>query len=119
MIGQVMTVKEIVAGLAGGLDRDVEYRDIPDEAWAAAAATRLNPHAVAHLSQLWASFRNRSPAAADFAVTDTIEKLGGGRPTTFDEFMAEEKAGFPARRLLPQRVIGTATRRRTPNRRSA
>jgi uncharacterized protein YbjT (DUF2867 family) len=95
VIGQVMTVKEIVTALAHGLDRDVEYRHVPDEAWADAAATRLNAHAVAHLSKLWANFRNLPPGGADFAVTDTIEELGGRRPKTFDEFVVEEKDSFP------------------------
>ena len=35
-----------------GLGRDIAYRDIPDRAWADAVATRLNPHALAHLSKL-------------------------------------------------------------------
>jgi len=95
VIGQVMTVREIVQALARGLDRDVEYHDLPDEVWAAAAATRLNAHAVAHLSKLWATFRNLPPANPDFAVTDTIEELGGRRPKTFDEFVAEERRSFP------------------------
>ena len=50
VIGQVMTVKEIVAALTRGLGRDIAYHDIPDRAWADMAATRLNPHALAHLS---------------------------------------------------------------------
>jgi uncharacterized protein YbjT (DUF2867 family) len=95
VIGQVMTVKEIVTALARGLDRDVEFRDVPDEAWAAAAATRLNAHAVAHLSKLWANFRDLPPGNGDFAVTDTIEELGGRRPKTLDEFVVEEKTSFP------------------------
>ena len=78
-----------------GLGRDIAYRDIPDRAWADAVATRLNPHALAHLSKLWANFRNLPRGDADFAVTDTIEKLGGRRPKTFDEFVTEEKHTFP------------------------
>ena len=38
VIGEVLTVKEIVAALAHGLGRDVVYRDVPDAAWAEAAA---------------------------------------------------------------------------------
>jgi hypothetical protein len=29
-------------------------------------------------------------------VTDTIEKLGGRKPMTFDEFVIEEKSTFAA-----------------------
>jgi uncharacterized protein YbjT (DUF2867 family) len=96
VIGEVLTVKEIVAALAHGLGRDVVYRDVPDAAWAEAAATRLNPHAVAHLSKLWANFREPGPRLVEFAVTDTIQALGGRAPKTFDEFVVEEKAGFAA-----------------------
>jgi uncharacterized protein YbjT (DUF2867 family) len=95
VIGQVMTVKEIVTALTQGLGRDIAYHDIPDRAWADAAATRLNPHALAHLSKLWANFRNPPRGIADFAVTDTVEKLGGRRPKSFDEFVREEKHTFP------------------------
>ena len=31
-----------------------------------------------------------------YEVTDTIEKLGGRKPKTFAEFVAEEKLTFPA-----------------------
>jgi uncharacterized protein YbjT (DUF2867 family) len=96
VIGEVLTVKEIVAALAHGLGRDVVYRDVPDAAWAEAARTRLNPHAVAHLSKLWANFRSPRPGSGGFAVTDTIERLGGRTPTTFDAFVAEERLSFPS-----------------------
>ena len=96
VIGEVLTVKEIVAALAHGLGRDVVYRDVPDAAWAEAARTRLNPHAVAHLSKLWANFREPGPRPVEFAVTDTIQGLGGRAPKRFDEFVAEQKTGFAA-----------------------
>jgi hypothetical protein len=41
---------------------------------------------VAHLSKLWATLRTRPQ---DVQVTDTIEKLGGRKPKTFAEFVAE------------------------------
>jgi len=94
VIGQVLTVKDIVTALAHGLDRDVEFRDVPDDVWAAAAGTRLNAHAVAHLSKLWGAFRDRQPGDEEFAVTDTIVELGGRPPKTFDEFVAEERRSF-------------------------
>jgi uncharacterized protein YbjT (DUF2867 family) len=95
VIGQVLTVKEIVTTLAHALDRDVEYQAVSDRFWAESAGTRINAHAVAHLSKLWASFRTARPGNADFAVTDTIEKLGGRKPKTFAEFVVEEKPSFP------------------------
>jgi hypothetical protein len=107
VIGQVMTVKEIVTALTQGLGRDVAYRDIPDRAWADAAAGSLNPHALAHLSKLWANFRDRPQDNAEFAVTDTIEKLGGRRPKTFDEFVAEETHTFPG--ASPSPLLSTSS----------
>ena len=91
VIGQVLTVQEIVATLARGLGREVRYQDVSDEFWAEAAGSRINAHAVAHLSKLWAAFRT---GPEEFEVTDTIEQLGGGKPKTFAEFVAEEKLGF-------------------------
>jgi uncharacterized protein YbjT (DUF2867 family) len=96
VIGEVLTVKDVVTSLARGLEREVTFRDVPDEVWAEMAGTRINAHAVAHLSKLWANFRDLGPGSADFAVTDAIEKLGGRKPKTFDEFVSEEKSTFAA-----------------------
>jgi uncharacterized protein YbjT (DUF2867 family) len=86
VVGQLLTVKEIVATLSAGLGREVTYENITDESWAEAAGGRINAHAVAHLSKLWATLRTRPQ---DIEVTDTIEKLGGRKPKTFAEFLAE------------------------------
>jgi uncharacterized protein YbjT (DUF2867 family) len=97
VIGQVLTVREIVATLARGLGREVTYQDVSDEAWAEAVSGRINAHAVAHLSKLWATLRTRRAEVADYPATDTIERLGGRGPKTFAEFVAEEKPSFAAR----------------------
>jgi uncharacterized protein YbjT (DUF2867 family) len=86
VVGQLLTVKEIVATLSARLGRDVAYVNVTDESWAEAVGGRINAHAVAHLSKLWATLRTRPQ---DVEVTDTIEKLGGRRPKTFAEFVAE------------------------------
>ena len=91
VIGEVLTVREIVACLARGLDRDVTYQDVSDEFWAEAAGSRINAHAIAHLSKLWANLRN---SRREFAVTDTIERLGGATPKKFAEFVAAERQSF-------------------------
>jgi uncharacterized protein YbjT (DUF2867 family) len=91
VIGQILTVQEIVTSLAAGLDRDVTYQDVSDELWAEAAGSRINAHAIAHLSKLWANLRTRP---REFEVTDTIEEIGGRRPKTFAEFVAEEHQSF-------------------------
>ena len=94
VIGEVLTVREIVAALSRGLHRDVEYRAVPDDAWAQEAGARINAHAVAHLSKLWASFREPRPRTPAFAVTDTVRTLSGHRPRTFAEFVAAERGTF-------------------------
>jgi uncharacterized protein YbjT (DUF2867 family) len=85
VVGQILTVREIVDTLARELGRDITYQHVSDEAWAEAAAGHLNAHAVAHLSKLWATLRTQP---LDVEVTGTIEEVAGRRPTTFAEFVA-------------------------------
>jgi uncharacterized protein YbjT (DUF2867 family) len=96
VIGQILTVREIVATLARGLGREITYQHLSDEEWADAAASRINAHAIAHLSKLWATLRSQP---VDVEVTGTIEELGGRKPKTFAEFVSElgteEKLGLP------------------------
>ncbi|MEO3854161.1 NmrA family NAD(P)-binding protein [Acrocarpospora sp. B8E8] len=97
LIGQLLTVKEIVTALEHGLGREVRYQDVSDEFWAEAASSRINAHAVAHLSKLWTTFRTRRVDYTEYNGPATIEKLGGRRPHTFAAFVAEEKLNFPAK----------------------
>jgi uncharacterized protein YbjT (DUF2867 family) len=96
VIGQLLTVKEIVAALAHGLGREIRFQGVSDDFWAEAARDRINAHAVAHLSKLWATFRTQPADYTSFNGPDTIERLGGRRPKTFAEFVAEQKLTFPA-----------------------
>lgn len=96
VIGDVLTVGDVVTSLARGLGREVAFRHVPDEVWADMASTRMNTHAIAHLSKLWANFRDLGPGPTDFAVTDAIEQVGGRRPKTFAEFVVEERSTFAA-----------------------
>ena len=81
VIGEVIALRDIIAIFGRVLGRDVRYQEIPDEEWRRDVLARgYDPHAVEHLSQLWRAFRNlslRPDVAAGFAVTDTIERLGG------------------------------------------
>jgi hypothetical protein len=87
VVGQVLTVQEIVATLG------VPYVNVTDESWAQAAGDRINAHAVAHLSKLWAALRDQPQ---DVGVTNTIEKVGGRRPKTFAEFVADARGVQPS-----------------------
>jgi uncharacterized protein YbjT (DUF2867 family) len=93
VIGAVPALREIIATFGRVLGREVRYEEISDEDWRRDAAARgYNPHAIEHLSQLWRAIRTFDrPDAARFAVTDTIEKLGGAKPKTFEAFVREEQ----------------------------
>jgi uncharacterized protein YbjT (DUF2867 family) len=93
VIGAVLALRDIIATLGQVLGREVRYEEISDEEWRRNALARgINQHAVDHLSQLWRALRGagRDPAAARFAVTDSIEALGGAKPKTFEAFLREE-----------------------------
>src|ERR1700731_153589 len=93
VVGTVISLKEIIATFGRVLAKDVRYEEISDEQWRSEALARgLNAHALAHLSALWKALRaaGLDPERARFAVTDTIEKLGGARPKTFEEFVREQ-----------------------------
>ena len=81
------------------LNRDIHYEEMTDEQWRSEALARgWNAHAVEHLSSLWKSLRaaSLSAEAARFAVTDTIEKIGGAKPKTFEQFVREQQSELAA-----------------------
>jgi uncharacterized protein YbjT (DUF2867 family) len=100
VIGDVLALRDIVGTFERVLGRTVRYREVPDKAWADVALARgFNEHAVEHLSKLWQSIRTSS---MQYQATDTIEKLGGQRPKTFEEFVREQQAAFKAQ---PARIV--------------
>lgn len=99
VIGVVLSLREIIETFGRVLGRDVRYEEISDEEWRANALARgLSQHAVEHLSNLWRTLRTvgRQPQPARFAVTDTIETLGGQKPKTLEAFVQEERAALEA-----------------------
>jgi uncharacterized protein YbjT (DUF2867 family) len=100
MIGATMSLKEIVATFARVLARNVHYQEISDEEWRQEAASRnYNPHAIEHLSSLWRAIRGAAidPKDPNYAVTDSIEKIGGARPKTFETFVQEGQSELLAK----------------------
>jgi uncharacterized protein YbjT (DUF2867 family) len=92
VIGTVISLKEIIATFGRVLAKDVRYEEIADDEWRRDALARgYNAHALEHLSALWKALRaaGLDPKIARFAVTDTIEKLGGAKPKTFETFVRE------------------------------
>jgi len=99
VIGQTPSLKEIIAAFARVLERDVHYEEVTDEQWKAESLARgWNAHAVEHLSSLWKALRGAAiaPEAGAFAVTDTIEKIGGAKPKTFETFVREHRQELAA-----------------------
>ena len=93
VIGSVISLKDIVATFGRVMGKSVRYEETTDDEWRNDAIARgYNAHALAHLSALWKALRaaGLDPDRARFAVTDTIEKLGGARPKTFEEFVREQ-----------------------------
>jgi uncharacterized protein YbjT (DUF2867 family) len=92
VVGSVISLKDIIATFGRVLARDVRYEETTDEEWRNDAMARgYNAHALAHLSALWKALRaaSLSEEAARFAVTDTIETIGGAKPKTFEQFVRE------------------------------
>jgi uncharacterized protein YbjT (DUF2867 family) len=97
VVGATLALREIIATFGRVLGRDVRYEEITDEEWRRDALARgINQHAVEHLSQLWRALRSAGvdPATARFAVTDSIETLGGAKPKTFESFVREEQGAL-------------------------
>ena len=100
VIGTVISLKEIIATFGRVLAKDVRYEEISDDEWRRDALARgYNAHALEHLSALWKALRaaGLDPERARFAVTDTIEKLGGARPKTFETFLREGQGELMAK----------------------
>src|ERR1700731_2419920 len=92
VVGTVISLKEIIATFGRVLAKDVRYEEISDDEWRRDALARgYNAHALEHLSALWKALRaaGLDPERARFAVTDTIEKIGGEKPKTFEQFVRE------------------------------
>jgi uncharacterized protein YbjT (DUF2867 family) len=100
VIGTVISLKEIIATFGRVLANDVRYEEISDDEWRRDALARgYNAHALEHLSALWKALRatGADPQTARFAVTDTIEKLGGAKPKTFEMFVRESQGELMAK----------------------
>jgi uncharacterized protein YbjT (DUF2867 family) len=100
LIGATISLKEIIATFARVLGRDVRYEEISDEAWASNAASRgYNEHAIAHLSSLWKALRSAAidPRDARYKVSETIERIGGAKPKSFEAFVREGQSELLAK----------------------
>jgi uncharacterized protein YbjT (DUF2867 family) len=100
VIGTVISLKDIIATFGRVLGKNVRYEETTDEEWRNDAIARgYNAHAIEHLSALWKALRaaGLDPERARFAVTDTIEKLGGAKPKTFEAFVREGQSELLAK----------------------
>jgi uncharacterized protein YbjT (DUF2867 family) len=100
VVGTVISLQQIIATFGRVLGKNVRYEEISDDEWRREALTRgYNPHALEHLSSLWKALRGAGldPERARFAVTDTIEKLGGAKPKTFETFVRDGQSQLMAK----------------------
>ena len=98
VIGQVLTVKEIVVTLAQVLGREVTYQDVSDEIWAEAALQ--SPQRPRDRAPLQTVGEPSHPAdGAEGDLTTIRESWEAGSPKTFAEFVAEERSSFAGQNL--------------------
>jgi uncharacterized protein YbjT (DUF2867 family) len=92
LIGTTISLKEIVATFARVTGKSVHYEEITDEQWRRDVAARgFNPHAIEHLSSLWRAIRGAAidPNDPRYAITETIDTIGGAKPKSFEAFVRE------------------------------
>lgn len=91
LIGDILTVNDIVASVARVLGKEVRYVDISDDEWREMAlAQGVNAHSVRHLSALWKSLRAAGGETERFSVADPA--LFGEIPKNFVQFVRDEVA---------------------------
>jgi hypothetical protein len=96
LVGEVISVGAIVDTFGRVLGRAVRYQEISDDEWRKDALARgVNEHAVRHLSALWRAIRSQ-PAGVEFAVSDSIERIGGAPPMSFEAFVRSERDALSA-----------------------
>jgi uncharacterized protein YbjT (DUF2867 family) len=93
LIGEALTVDEIVRLLASAVDRPIKYLNITDEQWVDAVKGRINGHAVDHLSSLWKYFRTSGRGKDDLVPTRDLPVTG--KPLqTLEEFLKSNAEAF-------------------------
>jgi uncharacterized protein YbjT (DUF2867 family) len=96
MVGQVLTVRDMMDAFSDALGKPIPYREITDEQWVqAVSAAGLNSTAVEHLTHLWRHIRTRSAEEqASYKVSPAVEKFSGQPPKTLREFLGEQADQF-------------------------
>jgi uncharacterized protein YbjT (DUF2867 family) len=100
LIGATLSLREIIATFGRILGHDAHYEEISDEEWRREALSRgYNQHAVEHLSSLWRAIRSAGikPGDGRYAVSETIEAIGGAPPKSFAAFVRERQAELAPR----------------------
>ena len=96
LTGQVLTIGEAAEAFGTALDRPIPYRDLPPDAWRAAADELYrDERAVEHLTALWELFRLIGSGHELYEVTEVIERVGGQPPRTLVGHL-RATAGQPA-----------------------
>jgi len=112
LVGDVVTVRDMVAAFSEILGKPIQYREITDDQWTQnVSGAGLNHAALEHLTDLWRYLRTRSPEfQASYNVTDNIERIGGQPPRSLRQFLAEQAHLFSVGSQVTEAMRGTQNR---------
>lgn len=100
LIGQFLSVGEIVETFSRATGQPLHYVDVPSEAWKSAVlASGINSHAAEHLTRLWQLFRAADVAHSSdpvYELNDAIKRIGGQPAQPFEGFLRANAAIFTA-----------------------
>jgi uncharacterized protein YbjT (DUF2867 family) len=93
VVNEAPTVRGIVETLGRVLGRSIRYVPITDKQWAEAVQTRINPHALDHLTHLWQHFRKGELV---YRATGTVRSVTGRDSQTLEQFFRVNRHAFGA-----------------------
>ena len=96
LIGDIVTVKDIIASVGSAFGKKVRYVDVGDDEWREMAlAHGFNAHSVRHLTALWQSLRAAGEETERFSVPGK-GIFGGMIAKNFEQFVRDEVAVLAA-----------------------
>jgi len=96
LIGDVVTIRNIINMLTAISGRPIQYHDVPDETWAGTVRKYgISELVIEHLGLLWKFLRSTPREIQDtYTVSSSIESLTGVKPKSMSEYLTEQKQAF-------------------------
>jgi uncharacterized protein YbjT (DUF2867 family) len=95
LIGEVLTIRDMMTAFSDVLGRPIPYQEISDEQWGQNVSSRINSTAVVHLTHLWRHLRTRNAETqASYQVSPAVEKFSGQPPKSLRQFLTEQADQF-------------------------